>query len=147
MAKLMQIALAEALKAARADEVPVGAVILDPEGKILAKAHNDRKSANNPIGHAEVLAIIKAAKKLKTWHLDGCTLVTTLEPCTMCAGAIINSRISTVIFSCYDPKAGALGSLYNVAADPRLNHNPEVISSICEKISSQLLKSFFNKKR
>src|ERR1035437_2611316 len=118
----MARASSEAGKACARDEVPIGCVIVR-EGKIIARGHNLRESAQDPTAHAELIAIRKAARKLNSWRLLDTTLYATLEPCTMCMGAIILSRIPTVVFGCYDPKGGAAGSLYDLASDPRLNHS------------------------
>ncbi len=141
----MLTALALARKAAQKDEVPVGAVIVW-RGAVIAKAYNLRETKKNPLVHAEILAIAEAARKLKRWRLSGCTLYVTLEPCPMCAGAIVNARIDTVIFGAYDPKGGAFGSLYNLA-EGRLNHSPSVTGGIMAEESSNLLKQYFKGKR
>lgn len=143
--RCMLEAIAMAKKAAKRDEVPVGAVIVR-RGRIIAKAYNLRETKRDPLAHAEILAIKKAAKKLRGWRLEGCTLYVTLEPCPMCAGAIINSRIKNVCFGAYDPKAGALGSLYNLA-EGRLNHTPEVTGGVLKEECSAMLKSYFQGKR
>ena len=143
--KHMLTALALARKAAQKDEVPVGAVIVW-RGAVIAKAYNLRETKKNPLVHAEILAIAEAARKLKRWRLSGCTLYVTLEPCPMCAGAIVNARIDTVIFGAYDPKGGAFGSLYNLA-EGRLNHSPSVTGGIMAEESSNLLKQYFKGKR
>ena len=143
--KHMLTALALARKAAQKDEVPVGAVIVW-RGAVIAKAYNLRETKKNPLVHAEILAIAEAARKLKRWRLSGCTLYVTLDPCPMCAGAIVNARIDTVIFGAYDPKGGAFGSLYNLA-EGRLNHSPSVTGGIMAEESSNLLKQYFKGKR
>jgi tRNA(adenine34) deaminase len=124
------------------EEVPVGAVIVH-HGKIIARGYNQRETKQDPLAHAEHTAIARAAKKLGTWRLTECTLYVTLEPCTMCAGAIVLSRIPRVVFGCFDPKAGACGSISNVLADQKLNHRPEIVNGVLEKECSQILKDFF----
>ncbi len=138
----MDKALAEARKAASIAEVPIGCVIVR-DNKIIARAHNLRETKQDPAAHAELLAIRKAAKKLNSWRLLDTTLYVTLEPCTMCMGAIILARIPTVVFGCFDPKAGAAGSLYDLSKDSRLNHSCELISGIRHQECSSLLTSFF----
>ena len=142
----MRVALEHAARAAFAGEVPVGAVVVNA-GEIIAARHNERESLIDPTAHAEILALRDAAKALGTWHLDNCALVVTLEPCIMCAGALINSRINTLVFGAADLKGGATSSLYNVCTDPRLNHNPRVIHGLLEDESASLLKKFFESKR
>ena len=147
----MQLALLQAKKAATLGEVPVGAlVILEEPGmapKIISEAFNRRETDQNPVGHAELLAIEAAAQRLKRWRLTGCTLYVTLEPCVMCAGAIVLSREDRVIFGATDPKTGAVNSLYKILEDSRLNHRPEVVGGILENECSIILKDFFAKKR
>lgn len=139
-------ALKEAEKAFKKDEVPVGAVIVC-NGKIISRAHNLKEQKNDPTKHAELIAISRAVKKLKRWRLDDCTLYVTLEPCVMCAGALINARINRLVYGATDPKAGAIESLYNIASDRRLNHQVRVTSGILQKECSDILKSFFKNKR
>jgi tRNA(adenine34) deaminase len=141
----MAAALAMAKKAEKKDEVPVGAVIVR-DGRIIAQAHNRRETRRSPLAHAELLAIARAARRLGGWRLSGCTLYVTLEPCPMCAGAIVNARIDEVVFGAYDPKAGACGSLYNLA-EGRLNHTPRVVGGVLADEASALLKSYFKGKR
>jgi tRNA(adenine34) deaminase len=143
--QMMRKALLLAKKAARKDEVPVGALIVR-EGKIIARAYNQREIKKSPTAHAELLAIQKAAKKLGGWRLTGCTLYVTLEPCPMCAGAIVNARIQTVVFGAPDPKAGALGSVYDLAQG-KLNHTPKVISGVLQKECGDILSDYFKEKR
>lgn len=138
----MRRAMAEAGKAQARDEVPIGCVIVR-EGRIIARGHNLRESSQDPAAHAELIAIRKAARKLGSWRLLDTTLYVTLEPCTMCMGAIILSRIPTVVFGCYDPKGGAAGSLYDLSNDPRLNHRVELVPQVLEQECSGLLTSFF----
>jgi len=135
-------AIAEARKAEAKDEVPIGCVIVR-DGRIIARGHNLRETTQDPAAHAELIAIRKAARKLGSWRLLNCTLYVTLEPCTMCMGAIILARIPTVVFGCYDPKGGAAGSLYDLSNDPRLNHTVELLPRILEAECSGLLCSFF----
>jgi len=141
----MAEAITLAKKAAKKDEVPVGAVIVR-DGRIIARAYNRRETRKNPLAHAEILAIEQAARRLGGWRLSGCTLYVTLEPCPMCAGAIINARIDEVVFGAYDPKAGAFGSLYNLA-EGKLNHTPRVTGGVLADEASGLLKSYFQGKR
>jgi tRNA(adenine34) deaminase len=139
-------AIAEAKLAADADEVPIGAVAVVDE-KVVARAHNVREGTNDPLGHAEILLIEMLAKKMKSWRLDGVTVYVTLEPCLMCAGAMLQARIPRVVFGCADPKAGAMGTLYNVADDPRLNHRIEVVSGVLADECAALLSNFFKRLR
>ena len=141
--KWMRRALELAAKAALAGETPVGAVIVDGEGKLVAEASNLKESVGDPLGHAEILVIREAARVLDRWRLSGCTLYVTLEPCTMCAGAIIHSRLARVVFAATDPKAGAVHSLYTILADPRLNHAPVVSHGVLQPEASEQLRSFF----
>lgn len=142
----MNLAIQQAEAAWEADEVPVGAVIVFEE-KIIAAAHNQRETLKDPTAHAEMIAITQASESLQSWRLAGCTLYVTLEPCPMCAGAILQSRISRVVYGALDPKAGAVDSLYHLLADSRLNHQAEVISGIEAERSGQLLSRFFQQKR
>ncbi|MYR43517.1 tRNA adenosine(34) deaminase TadA [Streptomyces sp. SID5910] len=141
----MRLALAEAGQAARAGDVPVGAVVLAPDGvTVLASGHNEREATGDPTAHAEVLAIRRAAARLgDRWRLTGCTLVVTLEPCTMCAGALVQSRVDRVVYGARDDKAGAAGSLWDVVRDRRLNHRPEVIEGVLAEDCAALLTDFF----
>jgi tRNA(adenine34) deaminase len=143
----MREAFALAIKAQEADDVPVGAVVIDAGGNIIGRGFNTREVTNNPLGHAEVNALNDAAKNLGSWRLDDCTLVVTLEPCTMCAGAIVQSRIGRVVFGAFDKKAGAVGSLWDVVRDSRLPHRPEVISGVLAQEAAQILTDFFKSKR
>ncbi|MGQ4544322.1 nucleoside deaminase [Dermabacteraceae bacterium P13088] len=124
-------------------DIPIGAVILDEEANVIAAAGNRRESDQDPTAHAEILALRQAAAQRGRWNLSGCTLVVTLEPCTMCAGAIVLSRIDTVVIGAMDPKAGAAGSLFNLLAEPRLNHQTEVISGVRGEECALVLKDFF----
>ena len=139
-------ALKEAERAARAAEVPVGAVVVH-RGRIIARAHNQRETLRDPTAHAEMIALTQAAAALERWRLTGCTLYVTLEPCTMCAGAMVLARIDGLVFAAEDPKAGAVGSLYNIPRDMRLNHRLRVTSGVLAEPSADLLRRFFHKKR
>lgn len=139
----MRRALDEAARAARSGDVPVGAVVLAPDGTVLATGHNEREATGDPTAHAEVLAIRRAAGQLGAWRLTDCTLVVTLEPCTMCAGAIVQSRVDRLVFGALDPKAGAAGSLWDVVRDRRLNHRPEVIHGVLAEECAAQLTTFF----
>ncbi|MFE9822487.1 tRNA adenosine(34) deaminase TadA [Streptomyces sp. NPDC005791] len=142
----MRRALDEAAQAASAGDVPVGAVVLGPDGALLAAGHNEREVSGDPTAHAEVLALRRAAAALGSWRLTGCTLVVTLEPCTMCAGALVQSRIGRVVYGARDEKAGAAGSLWDVVRDRRLNHRPEVINGVLESRCADLLTAFFRER-
>ncbi len=142
----MKIALKEAIKSLKSDDVPVGAIIVR-NNLIVAKAHNEVEKRKDPTAHAELLAIRKALKNLNQKYLLDCILYTTLEPCAMCAGALVLSRIKKVVFSTYDPKSGAGGTVMNILSNPHLNHRIEVIGGILEEESSELLKEFFKKLR
>ena len=139
----MGAALAEARDALLSADVPVGAVVLGPSGDVLASAHNTRELDGDPTAHAELLALREAAATRGTWRLTGCTLVVTLEPCTMCAGAVVLSRLERLVFGAYDKKAGAVGSLWDVVRDRRLNHRPEVVTGVLADESGRLLQDFF----
>ncbi|MFG2378759.1 tRNA adenosine(34) deaminase TadA [Streptomyces sp. NPDC048504] len=140
----MRLALDEAGAAARGGDVPVGAVVLSPDGTtVLATGHNEREATGDPTAHAEILAIRRAAARLGEWRLSGCTLVVTLEPCTMCAGALVQSRVDRVVYGARDEKAGAAGSLFDVVRDRRLNHRPEVIGDVLADECARLLTEFF----
>ena len=145
---LMGVALDEASAASRHDDVPIGALVARIDtGEVLARRHNEREVRNDPTAHAEMLALRDAAAVLGTWRLDDCALVVTLEPCPMCAGAAVSGRVGLVAFGAADPKAGALGSLYHLGADPRLNHELRVIDSIRSDECSALLTEFFAARR
>lgn len=139
----MTLALAEAEAAAAAGDVPVGAVVLGPDGEVVARRHNEREMRGNPVAHAELLAIQDASSALGEWRLSGCTVVVTLEPCPMCAGAMVAARLGRVVFGAYDPKAGAVGTLYNLCTDPRLNHEVEVVGGIRGVECAAQLTAFF----
>ena len=142
----MAEALVEARAAAARGEVPVGAVVVH-EGRIIARRGNEREATGDPTAHAEVLALRDAAAVLGRWRLDDCTLVVTLEPCLMCAGGLLNARIGRLVYGAADLKAGATASLYNVCADPRLNHNPPVRHGVAAAESADLLAAFFAERR
>ena len=142
----MEKALVLAQQATEKGEVPVGAVVIK-EGKLVAAAHNLREQSGNPVAHAEMLAIQSAAEKIGNWRLTETTLYVTLEPCPMCAGAIILARIPRVVFGATDPKSGAAGSLYNIVQDKRLNHQVELLSGVCAEESRTLLRTFFENRR
>lgn len=139
----MQEALTEARSAVATSDVPVGAVVLDPRGEVIGRGRNEREAHGDPTAHAEVIAIREAALARGEWRLEGCTLVVTLEPCTMCAGAAVLARVARVVFGAYDDKAGAVGSLWDVVRDRRLNHRPEVVSGVLADECTFLLQEFF----
>lgn len=141
----MGLALDQARLAQDHGDVPIGAVVLGPDGDVLASAGNERELTGDPTAHAEVLALRRAARVRGEWRLEGCTLVVTLEPCTMCAGAIVLSRVETVVFGAFDDKAGAVSSLFDVVRDPRLNHRPDVRSGIRAEECGRLLRDFFGR--
>ena len=142
----MRAALREARAAFEEDEVPVGAVIVH-DGRIIARAHNEREKLKDPTAHAEMIALTQASAALESWRLDGAVLYVTLEPCLMCAGALVNARIRRVVFGATDEKAGACGSLYQVGLDTRLNHLFEVEGGVLEDECGAILQEFFSKKR
>lgn len=145
--KFMLIALKEAAKGLQEDEVPVGCVIVDQSNKIIAKAHNRREAKSSVFSHAEVEAILKASKKLKDWQLCGCTIYVTLEPCIMCAGAILQSRFKKIVFGANDFKGGAFGSSIDVLASKNINHKPLIEKNVLNEKCSSILKLFFKNKR
>src|SRR6056297_811635 len=145
--KMMTLALSEARKANQMGEVPVGAVVAHPENGVISQAHNMRESSHRATAHAEVLAIEMACQSLKSWRLSGYHLYSTLEPCLMCSGALINSRMDCIYFAARDSKGGAVQSLYECLKDPRLNHHVTVFEGLFADESSQLLKSFFQQRR
>jgi tRNA(adenine34) deaminase len=142
----MAMALREARAAAEEDEVPVGAIVVVEE-RVVGRAHNQREKLNDPTAHAEMIAITQAANALESWRLTGATLYVTLEPCSMCAGALVLARAATLVYGAADPKAGACGTLFDIVRDPRLNHRLEVVSGVLEAECSELLTSFFRGKR
>lgn len=143
----MALALDEARAALATGDVPVGAVVLDAAGNVIARGRNVREAQQDPSGHAEIVALRAAAAALGSWRLDGCTLVVTLEPCTMCAGAIVGARIARLVFGAVDDKAGAVGSLWDVVRDRRLNHRPEVVAGVAAAECAALMTSFFKEQR
>ncbi len=146
MRQAISLATAATLGARQVD-VPVGAVVLDRTGEVVGAGTNMRERDNDPAGHAEIVALRAAATRLESWHLDGCTLVVTLEPCTMCAGAIVLARVETLVFGAYDEKAGAVGSLWDVVRDRRLNHRPHVIGGVLADETGEMLRRFFAERR
>ena len=143
----MRQALDEARAALATGDVPVGAVVVDPDGRVAGRGRNQREAEADPTAHAEVVARREAARTRGSWRLDGCTLVVTLEPCTMCAGALVLSRVDRLVFAAFDDKAGAVGSLWDVVRDRRLNHRPEVVSGVLAEESTALLLDFFGGQR
>ncbi|MGV9266458.1 tRNA adenosine(34) deaminase TadA [Kitasatospora sp. NPDC003701] len=143
----MRLAIAEADLAPATGDVPVGALVLGPDGEVIGRGHNAREAVGDPTAHAEVIAVREAAAALGQWRLGGCTLVVTLEPCTMCAGAIVLSRIDRVVYGALDEKAGAAGSLFDVMRDRRLNHRPEVIPGVLADECGEQLRAFFETHR
>ncbi len=143
----MRLALAEARAALETEDVPIGAVVLSGDGEVLGRGRNVREAAHDPTGHAEVVALRAAALARGGWRLEGCTLVVTLEPCTMCAGAAVLARVARVVYGAHDDKAGAVGSLWDVVRDRRLNHRPEVVSGVLAGESTELLEAFFAQHR
>ncbi len=143
----MRTALELARRSAAAGEVPVGALVLDAAGAVIATGHNERESGHDPTAHAEVVALRRAGAALGSWQLPGATLVVTLEPCTMCAGALVLARVDRLVFGAWDPKAGAVGSLWDVVRDRRLNHRPEVVAGVLEGDCASLLREFFASRR
>ncbi len=144
--RYMRIALEQAVAAAAADEAPVGAVIVS-DGRVLAAARNEREALRDPTAHAEMIAITQAASALENWRLENCTLYVTLEPCPMCAGALVNARVGRVVYGCTDPKAGALETLFTIGRDSRLNHRFEVVGGVLGEECAAVLKSFFAARR
>ena len=143
----MRLALAEAGRAEATGDVPVGAVVLDPDGVVIGRGWNAREADGDPTAHAELLAIREAARALGGWRLTGCSLVVTLEPCTMCAGAVVLARLARLVFGAYDAKAGAVGSLWDVVRDRRLNSRPEVVGGVLAEECGALLAAFFRASR
>ena len=143
----MATALAQAALAPEHGDVPIGAVVVGPSGEVVAAAHNERELSGDPTAHAEVLALRRAAEAVGSWHLDGHTLVVTLEPCTMCAGALVLARVERVVIGAWDPKAGAVSSLFDVVRDPRLNHRVEVVAGVEAEACGEVLRVFFEGRR
>lgn len=144
---LMREAIALAKTAAELGEVPIGCVIADASGNVIARGHNRRELDEDPTAHAEVVAMREAARVLGHWRLVDCTLVVTLEPCPMCAGALVNARVANLVYGCPDPKAGAVHTLYTIPTDPRLNHRLTVQAGVLAEECAQLLKDFFRARR
>lgn len=143
----MEMALEEANIAADEDEVPIGAVVVSPRHGVLGRAHNQREQLKDPTAHAEMIAITQAAQALRSWRLEECILYVTLEPCPMCAGAIVLARVPAVVYGAADPKAGACHTLYQIPSDPRLNHRSQVMGGVLAERCGALLSSFFAAKR
>jgi tRNA(adenine34) deaminase len=142
----MRMALEEASIAYNEGEVPVGSVLVK-DGKVISKAHNQREDSKDPTGHAEIIALKHGSREEDNWRLTGFTLYVTKEPCIMCAGAMVNARLGRLVYGCKDDKGGAVGSLYNILSDKRLNHQVEVVSGILEEECSEILKKFFQHRR
>jgi tRNA(adenine34) deaminase len=143
----MREALVEADLAPVGGDVPIGAVVVDEAGRVVGRGHNVREAEGDPVGHAEVLALREAGRALGGWRLSGCSLVVTLEPCAMCAGASVLARVDRIVYAAADPNAGAVGSLWDLPRDPRLNHRPEVVPGILAEQASALLENFFASRR
>jgi len=143
----MRAALAEGALAGSSEDVPVGAVVVDADGRVVGRGHNVREAEGDPAGHAEIRALQSAAEELGQWRLTGCTLVVTLEPCTMCAGALVLARVDRLVYGAEDPKAGAVGSLWDVVRDRRLNHRPEVVGGVLAEECAEALQAFFRTHR
>jgi len=141
--EVMRLALAEARRAEATGDVPVGALVLGPDGSLLGRGRNQREELADPTAHAEIVALRAAAAERGSWRLDGCTLVVTLEPCSMCAGALVLARVDRLVFGAFDPKAGAVGSLWDVVRDRRLNHRPEVLGGVLAEDCGALLAGWF----
>ncbi|WP_307761445.1 tRNA adenosine(34) deaminase TadA [uncultured Phascolarctobacterium sp.] len=142
----MQLALAEARKAAELGEIPIGAVLVH-DGQVIAAAHNMRETWQDGTAHAEIIVIREGCKRLGRWRLSGCALHVPVEPCPMCSGAIVNSRVDTVVYGCPDVKAGGAESIFNIITNPNLNHCAEVIAGVCEEECAQVMKNFFKRRR
>ena len=143
----MRLALEEAARALPSGDVPVGAVVIGRDGDVIGRGHNVREADGDPTGHAEVRALREAASAVGEWRLDGATLVVTLEPCTMCAGALVLARVGRLVYGAEDPKAGAVGSLWDVVRDRRLNHRPEVLGGVLADECAEVLRAFFRTHR
>ncbi len=139
----MDLALAEAARATAHDDVPVGAVVVDEDGRVIGSGHNRREVDEDPLGHAELIALRAAAEATGRWRLDGCTLVVTLEPCVMCAGALVGSRIARLVYGAFDEKAGGVGSVWDIPRDRAALHHPEVYAGVRAEESAALLREFF----
>lgn len=142
----MRLALDEAARAAALGEIPVGAVLVH-DGEVVARAHNTRETQHDPLGHAELTALREGARRLGRWRLSGCTLYVTLEPCPMCAPALVQARVDRIVFAAMDPKLGAAGTVFNLVDRPEFNHRPDVIAGICEEEAQTALKRFFGRRR
>lgn len=142
----MRLALAEARKAAELGEIPIGAVLVH-DGQVIAAAHNMRETWQDATAHAEIIVIREGCRRLGRWRLSGCALYVTVEPCPMCSGAIVNSRVDTVVYGCPDVKAGGAESIFNIITNPNLNHCAEVIAGVCEAECAQVMKNFFKRRR
>ncbi len=145
--EMMRLAVAEAVQAETHGDVPVGAVVVDADGRVIASRHNERERTGDPTAHAEVLAVRDAAAALGSWHLTGCTLYATLEPCVMCGGALVNARVDRLVYGAADLAAGACLSLYNVCDDPRLNHRVDLTAGVLAEECGRLLTDFFAARR
>lgn len=143
----MRQAIATAARASDAGDVPVGALVLDSNAQVIGVGYNEREHTNDPLAHAEVMAMHEAARARGSWNLEDCTLVVTLEPCPMCAGACIQTRLKRIIFGAWDAKLGACGSIWDIPRDPHIGHTPEVIGGICEEKCQAQLREFFQQKR
>lgn len=143
----MRLALDQARLALQTDDVPVGAVVVAGDGTVVGRGHNGREALADPTAHAEIVALRAAAAAVGQWRLDGCTLVVTLEPCTMCAGALVQARVSRLVYASVDEKAGAVGSLWDVVRDRRLNHRPEVVAGVLADEAAEELRAFFATQR
>jgi tRNA(adenine34) deaminase len=143
----MELCLEEARAAFDEDEVPIGALVVHPEMGVIGLAHNQREQLNDPTAHAEIIALTQAGNALKSWRLDGCILYATLEPCPMCAGAVVNARVPMVVYGAVDPKAGACETLYQIPSDSRLNHRAVVLGGVLADRCGAILTEFFRKKR
>lgn len=143
----MKMALEEAEQAEDEDEVPIGAVIVSPEKGVIGRAHNQREQLRDPTAHAEMIAITQAAEALRSWRLENCILYVTLEPCPMCAGAVVQARLPLVVYGAVDPKAGACESLYHLTNDPRLNHRAQTVGGVLSEPCAAILSRFFAAKR
>ena len=143
----MELALAEAAAAAAEDEVPVGAVVVQPDRGVVGRGHNMREQLTDPTAHAEMIAITQAARAVGSWRLEKCVLYVTLEPCPMCAGAVVQARLPLVVYGCTDPKAGACHTLYQIPSDPRLNHRCQIIGGVLADRCAATLTDFFTRKR
>ena len=143
----MQEAIGLARQAMADDEVPVGCVLLDGQGQIIGRGYNRRQADADPTAHAEIIALKQAAAALRTWRLEACTAVVTLEPCPMCAGALVNGRVARLVYGCADPKAGAVRTLFRICDDPRLNHRLEIVGGVLAANCAELLQDFFRRRR